>query len=69
MSIGIKLQHFVETLKLIDFPVDTVPGGDIHKVLNKNLPFVDSVKELHTVTMDRRKAKEAIQKSLNRIKA
>ena len=69
MSIGHKIQTFVEELKAVDFPVHSVPGGDIHRVLSKNLSFVESIQELHSAAMSRRKAKEAVQRSLNRVRA
>lgn len=69
MSIGPRIQGFIEELKAVDFPVHSVPGGEIHRVMTKNLPFVESIYELHSAAVRRQKAKEANQRSLNKVRA
>lgn len=64
MSYGIRFQNYVEELRSIDFPVDKVTGGDIHKVFRKDLDIRDAVVELYHIAEDRKRFKRSLNRSV-----
>lgn len=62
MSYGTNFQNYVDSLREIGFPVDSVTGGDIHTVFQRGLDIKAAVVQLHRISETRRRAKQSLNR-------